>query len=148
MEIRHERWLPQPPEAVWEALNDPAVLSVCMPGCESVERQAPDHFVAHLTARFGPVQAQVDATIRIVDPRPPDRYTLAFAANGRAFGRAEGHTYVELIEAQGGARIVYRVAVSVSGRLARMGQRFINRAALRLMDRFFDRFAAELGARA
>jgi carbon monoxide dehydrogenase subunit G len=144
MEIRHERWLPQPPDAVWQALNDPEVLGACMPGCESVERLAPDYFVAYLVARVGPVEARVEGTIRIVDPRPPRHYTLAFEASGRAFGRTEGRTYVELVDDRGGARITYRVALSMSGRLARMGQRFLNSAALRLMDRFFDRLAERL----
>lgn len=144
MEIRHERWLPQPPETVWQALNDPDVLAACMPGCESVERLAEDHFVAYLVAGVGPIEARVEGTIRIVDPMPPTHYTLAFEASGRAFGRAQGHTYVELVEARGGARIVYRVALTMSGRLARMGQRFLNSAALRLMDRFFDRLAEQL----
>jgi len=147
MEIEHERRLPRPPGCVWEALNDPEVLCACMPGCESVERRAVDYFVAHLTARAGPLRARVSSSIRIVDPQPPSRYTLAFAASGRAFGQAEGQTYVHLLEDGDGARIAYRVALTLSGRLARMGQNFLDKAAMRLMDRFFDQLAVELAQR-
>ncbi len=144
MEIEHHRTLARPPERVWQALNDPDVLCACAPGCESVERLQPDYFVAHLRARAGPIQARVEGTIRIVDPEPPSQYTLAFAASGRAFGQAEGRTYVQIHEAGSGSRIAYRVAVTVTGRVARMGQSVINRVAMRLMDRFFDRLDERL----
>lgn len=144
MEIQHERALPRPPEAVWRALNDPDVLCVCMPGCESVQRQREDYFVAQLCASAGPFNARVDAVIRIVDPDPPHHYTLAFEGSGRAVGRAEGRTHVTITEAGEGSRIAYRVEVTMSGRIARMGRQVVNKAAMRLMDRFFDRFAEEL----
>jgi carbon monoxide dehydrogenase subunit G len=144
MEIEHQRTLARPPEVVWEALNDPEILCACAPGCEAVERLQPDYFVAHLSARVGPIQARVEGTIRIVDPEPPNHYTLAFAASGRAFGHAEGRTYVQIHPAGTGSRIAYRVAVTVSGRLARMGHHVINKVAMRLMDRFFDRFDERL----
>lgn len=141
MEIEHHRWLPDDPNTVWAALNDPAVLAACMPGCESVERIDARHFRAVLVARVGPAKARFHGEVRIVDPQPPTHYTLAFQGSGRALGRAEGRATVRIEAEGGGSRLHYRTVVNVGGRLARFGGRLIDATALRLTDRFFDRFA-------
>ncbi len=47
--------VPAPPPAVWAALNDPAVLKACIPGCESLERSGEQRVRVVMAARVGPV---------------------------------------------------------------------------------------------
>ena len=35
-------------QKVWDALNNPDVLSKCIPGCEKLERTDGDNYTAHL----------------------------------------------------------------------------------------------------
>ena len=38
MDMTGERRIPAPRQIVWNALNDPEVLRVTIPGCESLEK--------------------------------------------------------------------------------------------------------------
>ena len=38
MDMTGERRIAAPRQKVWDALNDPAVLKACIPGCESLEK--------------------------------------------------------------------------------------------------------------
>ena len=58
MEMTSSRIVPAPVEAVWQALNDPAALKECIPGCESLERTGDDEWQATIAARVGPVSAR------------------------------------------------------------------------------------------
>ncbi len=40
MDMTGDRLLPAPRQAVWEALNDAAVLQACIPGCRTLEPTA------------------------------------------------------------------------------------------------------------
>ena len=46
MEMTNSRVVPAPVAAVWQALNDPAALKACIPGCESLERTGDDEWQA------------------------------------------------------------------------------------------------------
>jgi carbon monoxide dehydrogenase subunit G len=38
MEMSGEHRIPAPRETVWRALNDPAILKDCIPGCQSLDK--------------------------------------------------------------------------------------------------------------
>ena len=50
MEIADEITIPAPRAAVYEALNDIAILKACIPGCESLERESDTKLVAKALA--------------------------------------------------------------------------------------------------
>ena len=47
MEITGEQLIPKPQQQTWDAICDPAVLQLCIPGCETMERISDSEF--HLT---------------------------------------------------------------------------------------------------
>ena len=53
-----EQHVAAPRRKVWDALNDPAVLAQCIPGCQSLDRAADDRFVAVAEVRIGPIGAR------------------------------------------------------------------------------------------
>ena len=59
MEMTGERLIPVPQAATWTALNDPEVLKDCIPGCESITRVSDNEYDVVLTAKVGPVSAQI-----------------------------------------------------------------------------------------
>ena len=50
MDLKGEYRLPAPRATVWEALNDPAVLRACIPGCESLEVTGENEMAATVVA--------------------------------------------------------------------------------------------------
>ncbi|MER3406631.1 MAG: hypothetical protein C4289_16915, partial [Chloroflexota bacterium] len=53
-----QRRIAAPRQRVWEALNDPEILRISIPGCESVTRTAPDAFEARVSVKIGPMAAK------------------------------------------------------------------------------------------
>ncbi len=58
MELADEITIPAPRERVFAALNDIDVLRVCIPGCETLERESDTELVAKVTLKIGPVKAK------------------------------------------------------------------------------------------
>jgi uncharacterized protein len=48
-------------DKVWQALNDPAILKQCIPGCESLEKLSGTEMNGKVTAKVGPVTARFGA---------------------------------------------------------------------------------------
>jgi len=53
MEMKGEQLIPAPQQVVWDALNEPAVLKVCVPGCESIEKSGDNEYQVLMVARVG-----------------------------------------------------------------------------------------------
>lgn len=142
MEITQTRQVPASPERVWEALNDPAVLKACVPGCEVFERTGDNAYRATVAAKIGPVAARFSGKLELVDVHPPSGYTLRFEGQGGAAGFANGTARVGLAPIEGGGTALeYAVKAQVGGKLAQIGNRLVDGAAAKLADDFFARFA-------
>src|SRR5712664_2496777 len=50
MEMHGELRIAAPREQVWERLNDPETLKICIPGCQTVERTSDNEFTAKVVA--------------------------------------------------------------------------------------------------
>ena len=143
MEMTSSRIVPAPVEAVWQALNDPAALKECIPGCESLERTGDDEWQATIAARVGPVSARFSGRMRMTDSTPPTGYTLHFEGQGGAAGFANGEARVTLSPAANDqTTLTYVAKAQVGGKLAQIGSRLIDGAAAKLADEFFDKFGA------
>src|SRR5437868_5003640 len=147
MEMSSTRVVHAAPQAVWNALNDPAVLKECIPGCESLERVSDNEWRALVAAKVGPVSARFNGTMRIIDPTPPTGYTLKFEGQGGAAGFANGEAKVSLAPAnEGETALSYTARAQVGGKLAQIGSRLIDGAAAKMADDFFACFAARFAA--
>jgi uncharacterized protein len=143
MEMTNTRVVPAPIDAVWQALNDPAALKACIPGCESLERIGADEWEATMAARVGPVSAKFTGKMRMTDSTPPTGYTLKFEGQGGAAGFANGEAKVTLAPAaENQTSLTYVAKAQVGGKLAQIGSRLIDGAAAKLADEFFEKFSA------
>ena len=121
MEMTNSRLVPAPVDAVWRALNDPAALKACIPGCEALERTGEDEWQATLAARVGPVSAKFSGRMRMTDSTPPTGYTLKFEGQGGAAGFANGEARVTLAPApQDQTTLTYVAKAQVGGKLAQI----------------------------
>src|SRR5262250_973024 len=129
-------------QAVWDSLNDPAVLKVCIPGCEELEKTDDHGFRATAKMKVGPVSARFKGKVNLSDLDPPNGYKISGEGEGGVAGFAKGGATVALAEKDGGTLLSYNVEAQIGGKLAQLGQRLINGVAKKLADDFFTKFAA------
>ncbi|HWY16841.1 MAG TPA: carbon monoxide dehydrogenase subunit G [Rhizomicrobium sp.] len=142
MEFTGRYVIPATPDQVWTALNDPAVLQLCIPGCENLARDGDHHFVATATLRIGPVKATFKGAIEQSELDPPRRCVLKGEGLGGVAGFARGAAEVVLEQEAGSTVLSYAARATIGGKLAQVGQRLIDGAAKQIADDFFARFSA------
>jgi carbon monoxide dehydrogenase subunit G len=140
LELRGQRRLPIARGAAWAALNDPAILAACIPGCESIEKTGDGEYAVALTAHVGPVSAKFRGKLRLEDVVAPERYTLRFDGEGGTAGFAKGSAQVTLAEQDGHTLLAYSVRAQIGGRIAQVGNRLVDSVALKHADQFFTAF--------
>jgi hypothetical protein len=146
MEFTGSYAIPAPPETVWAALNDPATLKSCIPGCESLARDGEHRFLATATLRIGPVKATFKSVIEQSELEPPRRCVLRGEGQGGVAGFARGAAEVVLGRNGEATVLTYTAQATIGGKLAQIGQRLIDSAARQVADEFFARFSAEVSA--
>ncbi len=147
MDMQGSRTLAVTVQQAWEALNDPAMLQACIPGCEKFEQTEPDTYTVTTAIKIGPVAARFSGRVRLSDIVPPQSYTLGFDAQGGVAGFGKGQAAVRLVPTETGCELSYAVQSTVGGKLAQLGQRLIDGASRSLAEDFFRRFEEALAQR-
>jgi carbon monoxide dehydrogenase subunit G len=142
MTMSGEQQLAAPRETVWKALNDPAILKACIPGCETLDLIGENEFQAAATNKIGPVKARFKGKVKLTDLDPPNGYKISGEGDGGIAGFAKGGASVSLTDKDGGTLLTYNVEAQIGGKLAQLGQRLVNGAAKKMADDFFAKFAA------
>jgi len=148
MEMTGEYRITAPRQKVWEALNDPAVLQQCIPGCETIEKHSPTEMSARVTAKVGPVRAKFTGKVTLSDLDPPNGYKITGEGTGGAAGFAKGGADVRLTDDGPATMMRYAVQAHVGGKLAQIGSRLIDGTARKMADEFFAKFAEIVGGSA
>ena len=142
MDMTGEYRIRAPRRQVWEALNDPAVLRQCIPGCDELEQVSDTELVARVTAKVGPVKAKFSGGVTLSDIAAPESYTISGEGKGGAAGFAKGSARVRLVENGDGQTVLhYEAHAQVGGKLAQLGTRLIGGTAKKMADDFFGRFS-------
>ena len=146
MEMEGSRALAVTQQQAWDALNDPEVLKVCIPGCDKVEATGENQYAVGVAVKIGPVAARFNGKITLSEIHPPDSYTIAFDGQGGAAGFGKGSSQVRLSPQPDGPGCVldYKVQAQVGGKIAQLGQRLIDGVARSMAEDFFKRFDNEM----
>ena len=142
MTMTGEFQLAVPPQTVWERLNDPETLKVCIPGCEQLDKISDTELQAVATVKIGPVKAKFKGKVTLSDLDPPHGYKISGQGDGGVAGFAKGGAIVKLEPKDGGTLLTYNVDAQIGGKLAQLGQRLVQGTAKKLADDFFNKFAA------
>ena len=146
MDMSGERRISAPREKVWAALNDPEVLRISIPGCETMERLGENELKATASVKIGPISARFAGKVQLLDLDPPNGYRIEGEGQGGVAGFAKGGAVVRLV-ADGNETIMsYEVKANVGGKIAQLGARLIDASAKQMADAFFDRFAAQVAS--
>ena len=143
MEFQGSVTIPAAPEQVWQALNNPDILRLCIPGCEEVRQISAQEMHARVLLKMGPVRANFVGKVLMTDVRAPHGYTLNFEGSGGSAGFARGSSVITLTPIADGTQLNYTAQASVAGKLGQIGGRLMDASARQLTDRFFAAFKAQ-----
>jgi carbon monoxide dehydrogenase subunit G len=144
LEMSGEYVLPVERTKVYAALNDPAMLKRCIPGCEELEKHSDNEFAAVVKLSLGPVNARFKGKVRLEDLDPPNGYRIVGEGEGGVAGFAKGGAAVSLTEVPEGTKLIYKAEANVGGKIAQLGQRLLAGSAKKIADKFFSNFTAAL----
>ena len=136
-----------PPDRVWALLMDPAVISACIPGCDSFEPAGANTYQVRLTVAMAAITGTYEGTVTLADQVPPMSYRLVAEGKGRP-GFLNGSSDITL--RVDGATTVVDVTgtVQTGGPIARLGQRLIGGVSKMMLDRFFTCLQGKLATHA
>ena len=140
MDMQGSRQLAVTQQQAWDALNDPAVLKACIPGCDKVESTGENQYAIGMSVKVGPVSAKFAGKITLSDIVAPTSYSINFEGQGGAAGFGKGNSAVVLVPNDFGCELNYTVHASVGGKIAQLGQRLIDGVAKSMAEDFFKRF--------
>lgn len=146
MKMSGEEMIPASREVVWKALNDPAVLKQCIPGCQSITKNSDTDMAATVQVALGPLKVKFNGKVKLTDLKPPSSYRISGQGDGGFAGSASGGANVKLEAVPEGTRLSYDVDAQVAGKLATIGARFIDPVARKLAGEFFVKFAKVAGS--
>src|SRR5690349_8700058 len=126
------------PDAVWRALNDPAVLVRTIPGCQRLETIGEDAYTMTVTAGVASIKGVYTGQVRLSDQQPPDTFLLTASGSG-APGTVSAEVRVKLAEGgEGTTSLSYDADAIVGGMIGGVGQRMLTGVAKKTAGEFFS----------
>lgn len=137
MKVAGEYTFDAPQDLVWEALQDPDVLSNAMPGGDSFTEVGENEFEGQLNVKVGPVQGKFKGNIKLMDVVAPDSYTMEVDGKGApGFVKATGS--LKLTPDGDKTHMVYDGEAKVGGRIASVGQRLLDASSKSIIRQSLD----------
>ena len=141
MELNDEILINAPVSVVYAALNDPAILEKCIPGCEELIKHSDTELEAKVVLKVGPVKARFAGDVTLDTAGAPHQFSLSGSGNGGVAGFAKGGADVTLEDDGGNTLLKYTAKADIGGKIAQLGSRLMTSTAKKLAGKFFARFA-------
>jgi uncharacterized protein len=137
MRIAGNATLHAPVEAVYAALQDPAVLVRTIPGCERLEQVGEDAYQMTVTAGVASVRGTYAGDVRLTDQHAPHSFILRANGSGTP-GTVSANVTVDLTPGDNGTTVLtYNADTTVGGMIGGVGQRLLTTVAKRTATEFF-----------
>lgn len=145
MEFGGRYLLTAPRAEVWAALNDTAILKAAIPGCHRIGWTSETALELEIKVNFGVMHPVFAGDLILSDIVPAEHYTLAGKGRGGLLGLAEGAADISLGDRDTGTELRFTARGGASGQIMRLGRALIGNSAQKVIDGFFERFAAAMG---
>jgi len=144
MKIAGSAQLPFAPERTFELMQDPAILSRAILGCENLEKTGDGEYRMKMKMVLASFSGTFEGRVRLVGPAPPTSFRMVVEGSGK-IGFMKGDGVLTLTAKDGGTEVSYDGDAQVGGTMAAVGQRLIDTTSRMLIKRFFEKLAAEAG---
>jgi uncharacterized protein len=137
-----------PRTAVWDLLQDPAVLAKALPGTKILTKTAEDRYQGVMKVSVGPMTAaEFAVNVELKDKAAPAKFSMHIDGKG-AVGFTKGTATIELQEQPGPVTVMtYSSDVQVGGRIAAVGQRLLESVGKMMTKQALDALEKELQSR-
>jgi carbon monoxide dehydrogenase subunit G len=152
MEVKIERRfdLPVRAEQAWALLGDVRATAACMPGAQITEQLDDNRYKGLVRTRIGPASMNFNGEVQVLEMDAATRTLRMLGKGGDTNGSAATMTLIARIE-PGASDTVSVLAgettVTVSGKLAQFGGRFMVPVAESMLDAFAKQFSQQAAAR-
>lgn len=151
MEVKIDRRfdLPVTVDQAWALLGDVRATAACMPGAEITEQLDDRRYKGLVRSRIGPATMSFTGQLEVLDTDMRTRTLRLLGKGGDANGSAATMNLMARIEpgaSQGVSVLVGQTTVTVSGKLAQFGSRFLLPVAESMLSSFVARFSQQAAA--
>jgi carbon monoxide dehydrogenase subunit G len=143
MKIQATHEYSAPPEKVFAALIDPAVLQKCIEGCEQMEKTADDSYDAKLKIGVAGIKGNYTGKVRIAEKKPPESFTLQAEGNG-APGWVKGTAKIQISPKGERSELQCDADGQAGGLIAAVGSRLIEAAGKKMLNDFLRKIGEQL----
>ena len=100
LEIGGNETIPGSVEALWAALNDPKVLTRCIPGCKRMVEIGPDAYKVEMQLKVAAVGGSFEGEISLFDKQAPKICNIKVSGAG-TLGHGSGTARFEIESGEG-----------------------------------------------
>lgn len=144
MKIEGTHTLPVGIGRAYAALQDPALLAQCIPGCEKLEAIGPDEYAMRMKMMLAAVSGQFEGKVKIAELVPNTGFRLLVEGQGK-IGFMKGTGAIKLVSAgEASTQVNFDGDVQVGGTIAAVGSRLIDTTSKLMIKKFFEKFASVL----
>lgn len=146
MELHHEFTVPVPVEEAWRVLLDIERVAPCMPGA-TVDEYDGKTVMGSVKVKVGPITVTYRGTA-VFEEQDEGAHRMVLSANGketRGQGTARATVTGTLSERDGATTVSVRTDLTVTGRPAQFGRGVMAEVGDKLVGRFADCLARQLG---
>jgi carbon monoxide dehydrogenase subunit G len=137
-----------PRERLFQLVTDPALMAICVPGCENIERIDATTYRAVVNVAVGVIKARFNLIVEVTKETPPE--SVRSITRGEEGGRASQLTATnELSLVDLGherTRVLYASDVAVTGRFGKFALGIMKKKAQSMALEFADNLRARMVA--
>lgn len=126
-------------DELWETISDPEVLTMCVPGAESIERVSERKYEVDITRGVSKLTLSLSGEAEFVEMNPPEYIvTTATAFDSKTGSEFEILAAMEMGETDDGeVALTYRAEVTYSGGAAGISKRVLRPIVERDVNTYF-----------
>ncbi|WP_336099061.1 CoxG family protein [Roseovarius sp. CH_XMU1461] len=145
--IKGEETIEASAEALWEALNDPEVLTRCIPGCKQMIPEGEDAYRLEMELKVTAVRGSFGGDIALSNKVVPQSCDVTVSGSG-SLGTGTGKARFELVPVDSGTtQLLYEGSGEVGGLVAGVGQRVLKSVSKHLIGKFFTALKKDFAAK-
>ena len=137
-----------PRTAVWDLLQDPAVLAKALPGTKTLTKTGEDRYQGVMKVSVGPMTAaEFAVNVELTEKVAPEKFSMHIDGKG-AVGFTKGTATIALQEEPGPVTVMqYSSDVQVGGKIAAVGQRLLESVGKMMTKQALESLNKELRSR-